>query len=146
METVYSGNMRIICFLFLFALVVAGTSCDGDSGTADDPRTTAQVDIGLHQLNAQDTVLEAALRFDGVELDRFSAQAGTEPVGLQGNAENIQPGRHTIEIVIIRQTSSPNRYLFNGSVLYRGTRVQIPQPFPQGNVTTGQSLTTSIDL
>lgn len=137
-------NTRSSLYLILVLLTF---SCDKDSGTSDnDSQGIAQVDIGLHQLNAQDTVLEAVLRFNGVEIDRFSTETGTEPVGLLGDARNIQPGRHTIEVLIVRQTTSPNRYLINGSVLYRGKRIQIPQPFPQGNLASGQSLTTFIDL
>lgn len=101
--------------------------------------------MGLHHVAALDTILEAALLMDGTEIARFSSNVGTEPVGLSGTASNTRSGRHEIKVVIIRQTTSPNEYLFNGSVFFGGRQILIT-PFPQGILQTGESLTAFVDL
>ena len=127
-----------------FGLTLVLLSCNGDSGTSDDQRPM-QVIIGLHHVGGFDTVLEASLLVDGRQIDHFSSNAGTDPVGLDGTVANVNVGRHEIKVVIIRQTTSPNEYLFNGSVFFEGRQIFI-SPFPQATLVTGGSLTAFVDL
>jgi hypothetical protein len=127
-------------FLLLFCLSLF--SCSGDSGT-NNPRA-AQVVVGIHHLQASKTMLVVALRFDGSEIDRFTSTVGTEPVGLQGRVADLRTGRHTVEVVVIQQTSSPNQYLINGSLIVEGRQILLNQT--SGTVATGQSLVTTFDF
>ena len=139
-------HVRVV-ILALFAS--SFTSCRSDSGTQPQqppqPQSNAQFVIGLHHVMALDTILEASLSVDGTEIARFSSNVGTEPVGLQGTVRNIRSGRHTLSVVIVRQTSSPNTYLFNGSVFFEERQVFI-DPFPQGTLATGEGLTAIVEL
>jgi hypothetical protein len=127
-----------------FGLTLLLLSCNGDSGTNDD-QSPMQVNIGLHHVGALDTVLEASLFVDGTQIDHFSSNVGTDPVGLDGTVANVSAGRHEIKVVIIRQTTSPNEYLFNGSVFFEGRQILIT-PIPQGTLATGESLSAFVDL
>lgn len=89
-------------------------------------------------------MLQVALRVDGMEIDRFTSTVAMDPVGLQGTIANIQPGRHTVEVVILQQTTSPNPYLFNGSVFIEGRQILLNQT--SGTLATGGSLSTFVDL
>jgi hypothetical protein len=146
--------------VLLAAICLLLPACGGDSTTPSalptpaptpvptpDSRTNVLVVVGLHKQSGPPTVLEASLRFDGVEIGRFAAAQGTDPVGLTGTATGVQSGRHTIEVVILAQTMSPSGYLINGSAFVGGEGgEQIFLQMVEGVIATGQSLTVSLDI
>ena len=88
------------------------------------------------------TIWQADLFFDGTLVDSQPATGGpVVMVMLQGTVSTSR-GAHTVRISIVRQTSSPTRYVAQGTLTVSDQTIQLD---PQTeNLATGESLSWEI--
>jgi hypothetical protein len=134
--------MRIhgtLSLLAAFALVLA--ACQGDSPT--EVGATVRISVNLES-TAAPAVLRAGLSFDDQLLNTYQSATGTGDLELSAVVRGVRPGRHTVTVAVLGQTSSPNEYRLGGSVFVGERRIVVREK--RGRLSTGESLTTAFDL
>jgi hypothetical protein len=124
----------------LAALALALTSCQGDSPTEV---ATVRVSVNLTSAAAP-SVLRASLSFDDQLLNTYQSATPSGEVTLTAEVRGVRPGRHTITVAVLGQTSSPGEYKLGGSVFTGDRRIVVRDK--AGRLATGESLTTPFDL
>ena len=140
---------RSVAVLVLIGLLLA---CGGGSPSAPSGNQVF-VDIGVSSLS-RGGVLEAALSFDGTEIERvdWSALAG----GCGGNCQvvgtltGVRSGRHTAALTIVRQSRPAVIYAVLGFVvvtdLSNGSQRTIGLPRRDVTLRAGEQVSYTIDL
>lgn len=131
--------MLLGAFLGCFGLVVA---CDdGDGGSSTGPSEVAELCVNVTSTSGL-TIWQADLFFDGSVLDSQPATGGPVVMVMLKGTVSISRGAHTVRISIVRQTSSPTRYVAQGSLTLSDQTIQLD---PQTeNLATGESLSWEI--
>ena len=102
----------------LLVLVLAACSGDRSIATPTEPSApalNARLDMGIASVGNADTLRRVKLVFDGRDVATVERREGARLISLEGNV-SWTPGTHTIRIVVLDQTSSPNQYAISGSV------------------------------
>jgi len=128
-----------LSLLAAFALALA--ACQGNSPT--EAGATVRISVNL-QSTAAPSVLRASLSFDNQLLNTYQSATAAGDVTLTAAVRGVRPGRHTVTVAVLGQTSSPNEYLLGGSVFAGDRRIVVRNK--TGRLATGESLTTPFDL
>lgn len=126
-------------FLGCFGLVVA--CADGDGGSSTGPSEVAELCVNMTSTGGL-TIEQADLFFDGTLLDSQPATGGPVVMVMLKGTVSTSQGVHVVRITIVRQTSSPTRYVAQGNLTLGSQTVQLD---PQTeNLATGESLSWEI--
>ncbi len=108
------------------------------------------ITVGIANSTLQPTLLEAQLLFDGTVVTDTASPAPTPFISL-GASGSAVTGPHTMTILVISQTSTPNNYTVttpdikeydSSNNLIR----DIPLPTMSAKLATGQAITYNITL
>jgi hypothetical protein len=133
-------------------LALAGlslASCHSNSPTSTSSFNVV-ITIGIANSTLQPTIMEAQLVYDGTVITDTASPAPTPFVSL-GASGPTTPGAHTMAVLLVSQTSTPNNYTVTTPDIkeYDANNnliKDIPLPTMSATLATGQAITYNITL
>ena len=139
--------MKARALSLTLSLMLLAAGCGRNTAPASlteppPPAFQARLDMGIASVNSAETLRRVKLTFDGRDVSTV-ATPPARLLSLEGTV-NWTPGTHTIRIVVLDQTSSPNQYAISGSVTLPNRIADLV--IVRGVVATGEGLEIKVTI
>ena len=102
--------------LILASLAAFAWACGGAGETPTDVGSPVHLTVVL-QTVPSNVIQKAKLLFDGRDVVTLEPPGGARQITLEGTANGVRRGSHSMKVVILQQASTPSGYTAGGAVV-----------------------------